>query len=1234
MTTDNKNNASQTLFRFVSLRNPQLTETKDKNLGFIHRKDKLTGIFDNAVKPQLTNTALVKFGLMEREAKTFALLAFKKESEIENDTALNEILRLGRKMAKKEPLSADDETAAVAAFQEADDDMVSKLWNNLIFQVLTQQDFYVKEAVTQMLKALHFGYVCTLQPSDELKKINGPDLKAKARDAKIVLPASLFCDGNTGNTSANGSFQVDSSPVGKGMIGANELPAPVQHLLKMEGEKIAELSLLEVEKKALSTLKSELEDMQKTFYKLRTKAYEKAYREYKTHYQPAIDARNEAIERIEDQITSTMTQQEIDKLYASLDEFNIPAFTFDYKNELNFEDLSSQLSGDSFAYFVEHFTLINNGRPYPALNFSQLEMISDKEMLISKIPVSITDEYDTFEEVYEVLNQKITTGIETLLSKSPVTEQEFSRIGSVLVPVSRTTYSEISGTYFLKLQTTMIASVPKHSVSFYYNTDSTALGLLSATLEMASNNDNYLENIPSIDVVDGKVIFPVVESSIRAVSSVKVILYFKNGESAVVLYHDMVAGKVYTGRFSFRIETEEPEEGGGNPDQGTTVSSGTFTPKHFGVKRLGIADYLKVEQSVHAYVPGEVSNIENVMASELRHKSSVSRDYSETIDTTSESVETEKISDTTKTERNEMQTEVAKEIEKQQSFEASTRARGKAWGWTMEVAAGYANTTAQHDSTRQAVAKSQEITERAMERVLTKINKERVQKIIREYTETNVHEFDNRGKVTDTNNPDAARPKHITGVYRWVDKKMKNQIYNYGKRTMFEFMIPEPAKLHRLATFASKETVKEPVDPRKAVSNKMENAKTTEELIRYWAEIYRVELTALPERNITVKQAQIYEKPNSRDNSGPYTRLMQIPQNYIGKSGYVDFVLVRESRFHNSEAYSTNFMGGDFNMNFGNASSTGRRTFSGANINNNAVFSFRGRNLESCEYNIIMNCELSNDFMQTWKQENFDAIITAYEAAYAEFLIRQKEAEEKAKTEQAGNEEKIGNFYREMESVILKHNCIAYLLQDYLGILGKKFTNGTEMKDFSITLSNDLDQYTALAKFMEQAFEWSIMDYTFYPYYWASRDEWQKMYLSESADPLFRNFLQAGMARVIVTVNPGFEDAVQFFMSTGRIWNDGDVPVIGDPLYMSMADELRQPTGQPQGKYWITRIPTTLTILQAGSAGLIVDHALPIFPEDHPENCENPKDLEESSAFGKPEDIHMIGGGVTTSTLD
>ncbi|MBS1571944.1 MAG: hypothetical protein JST62_06065, partial [Bacteroidetes bacterium] len=54
---------------------------------------------------------------------------------------------------------------------------------------------------------------------------------------------------------------------------------------------------------------------------------------------------------------------------------------------------------------------------------------------------------------------------------------------------------------------------------------------------------------------------------------------------------------------------------------------------------------------------------------------------------------------------------------------------------------------------------------------------------------------------------------------------------------------------------------------------------------------------------------------------------------------------------------------------------------------------------------------------------------------------------------------------------------------------------------------------------------------------------------------------------------------------------------------------------EPQGKYWITRMPTTLTILQDKSTGLPVDKPLPIFPETNPDNCENPLELEVETSF-------------------
>jgi hypothetical protein len=275
---------------------------------------------------------------------------------------------------------------------------------------------------------------------------------------------------------------------------------------------------------------------------------------------------------------------------------------------------------------------------------------------------------------------------------------------------------------------------------------------------------------------------------------------------------------------------------------------------------------------------------------------------------------------------------------------------------------------------------------------------------------------------------------------------------------------------------------------------------------------------------------------------------------------------------------------------------------------------------------------VGSKLVNAWKLENFNTIIEAYQTALEAHNeeVANIEAEQAAKAEEQKGV--LGNFYRITESTIIKHNCIAYLLQNYLTELGQDFTDGDQMLNFRVNLGEDLDKYTAKAKFLEQAFEWTIMDYTFYPYFWADRKQWQEMYLSENTDTLFRSFLQAGMARVIVTVKPGFEKAVQYFLETGKVWLGGETPIIGDPLYMSITQEIQEPTGVPQGNYWITRIPTTLTILQAKSAGLEVTQALPIFPEAAPENCENPQQLETETSFTL-DDVQLSSTGTGETTL-
>ncbi|MEG1592479.1 hypothetical protein [Chryseobacterium sp.] len=1219
------NNASQTLFRFVSLRNPQLTETKKRNLGFIHRPSGAKGIFDDAVASRGNKT--LKLQALSSRTLDFAPSAFKTEKELETGV-FGTLLIIGRKISKKETLTKDDFIYTGKYYEgliDANKELTTHavkifetLWNNLTYQVITQKDFYVKEAITQILKAIHIGFAQNIEINEDVLKANGSKTPLdNALIAKIVMPKELF-------------LEEDNTNSGTSLI-AKAVSDDAKTLSERDSERIksnAQTDLVVTQallrKEKLEKLNSELEKIQKAYHKSQYKAYQDSHTKYLEENKERLQEYERLSEEIDRLIELKTSDEELQKLYDRLKELEVPAFEFSYNNEINITDLQGKLSPESFDLFMA----LCAAQEMNAAFYSKIpadakqEIISDTEMKIGAQALQIDDSYQTYTDVITHVQNNIGQATQTALENSVLEQTQYTNFGGALIPVG-SSFTRTHLAYTLEAKWYRSAFVPNNGfINFSFEVEDGSWGVANAKITLESNTGNHEETLSNINVVNGIVSFPaVMVNKFSSVSKLRINIYFNNGREAYLEVLKIPNNQLFTGLLTLKPGRElEPTE---------QIQEETKR-KNFGIKRLGIADYLKVVQSVHAYVPGEVSNIENVMASELRHKSSVSREYSEITDTTSKSVETEKVSDTSKTSRTDMQTEVAKELDKQQSITAYAHFSYDS-GYKLDIGSDYANNTAQHDSTRQAMMKSQEITERAMERVLTKINEERVQKIIKEYTETNVHEFDNRGKALTTNEP----TQHITGVYRWIDKKMKNQIYNYGKRTMFEFMVPEPAKLHRLAFAVSKgQTLTAPVDPRTAPKpwNMASPKEATKEVLTHWAQIYGVQLTDLPKDSIEVYQ-EIKGAPNSTGSFGAVGTPINITQNYAAKDMKIQFYMDRNSSWHNSNFYCSNGKGGERDLSFGGRINQGTVWENGLNLSGTFNFLYRGRNIEDVTLNVTLYCKISDAFMLQWQTENFNAIIKAYEEAYKKFLEEQARLDAEQKEKEAEAKEKQGTFYRYMEHDVLKHNCIAYLLQDYLNVLGQNFTDGDKMENFQVFLNENLDKYTALAKFMEQALEWEIMDYTFYPYYWANRKMWQEMYVSESVDPLFRSFLQAGMARVIVTVKPGFEDAVNFFLTTGKIWNGGEVPVIGDPMYMSIVDEMRQPTGEPQGKYWITRIPTTLTILQDKSTGLPVEQPLPIFQEVNPENCENPLELETETSFAH-RDVQLSRSDKTESTLD
>lgn len=603
---------------------------------------------------------------------------------------------------------------------------------------------------------------------------------------------------------------------------------------------------------------------------------------------------------------------------------------------------------------------------------------------------------------------------------------------------------------------------------------------------------------------------------------------------------------------------------------GTPAQETANAPSGYGIKRVGIADYRKVEQEVCCYDQGEVSHIENIMAREYKERSTRRLRRSEDTTTTESSTETENLTDSTSTDRFEMQQQTAKALSESNStgVNASVSYNGGRLGISSSLSGAYASNTSQQESNSQAVQFSKDITQQASEKIVTKVREERITKIIDEFEEQNKHGFDNR-----------EGDQHISGVYRWVDKIYKNQIFNYGKRLMYEFMIPQPAVFHNVAMKAMSAApaaiiLQKPVDPRigDGVVRIKDHTEITESNYKYWAAIYNAQVNAKPDSTVAVgKSIEHYAKDVDQGESK--TGIISVPDGYVAQKANACFTGMPAGGGGWQRIMLATI--GDKPV---IASSAGAQNFDGYFFDIKpftkevpVVVSFCNYHVGAVNFTVL--CGLTNEAYAEWQLDTFNTIIKAYEAKLAEY--NDSMASATVETVKGTNP----GFYRTIENTVLRKCCITYLTsQQKMG--QQHYTEG----GVTTTRPNNdaaMESYAALVKFIEQAFEWEILSYTFYPFYWANKADWQAAYQQDNDDAIFRAFLQSGMARTMVSVRPGFEEAVMYYMATGKVWNGGKVPVIGDDLYLSIVEELNHPEYYVE-ETWETRVPTTLTLIQEG----------------------------------------------------
>lgn len=1133
---------SQTLFRFISLRSPDISEEKEKELRFIYpSKNAKGGVFYAAIPEPESGASVI--GKLKEVAASFEGLS--REDLIKVNP---ELFEFSQWLVKNRTSYTNDELqVAMEGLTPVADD--TALWDNLFFQFILKKDFYAKETVIHMLKANHV--IANFPKGEKLDKNELDKLEKTLIYATVILPNELFAEGTGQVRAKNIKLAFETFPL------SEDLKAS-----------IASTELLDLE-----NIKEEIEELSTEYHKSYDKALKAAEKIHQEDVKKILDDYNDQLQAANDEWCKDRGDLPYDDLspcdkpvpvkYPELPEFN-----FTFTAEIDGKRALAEMSSSTYE-------TVNRLKP-----IAKIETYAEiKGLLVTEEDRLNTELYQntTFYKKSVVLNGTILP-----VSKRVVTDIEKSVYQAAFCSQIRP--NQITGDLYWRFFADIASaaeSIPPVSVvnTKISQSDGTLIAENNDFLIMASGSD-----MVKIGLSTG-LTSPIITNSSGSLKLESTVT-FMDGTS---VSFDGILRPNTCGKGVGSDTTTDP-----------VTNDPNFVPTGYGMRQLGVADYRKVEQSVHCYLEGEVSHIENVMAREYKEKSTRRLRRNESTTSTSSETEKEKLTDTTTSNRYEMQNEVSKVLSESQDFSANT-SFDASWGkggaspkFNLGAGTSLATHTSSEDSINQAMTEAQEITERAMDRVVQRVKEERVTKIVEEYEENNTHGFDNR-----------KGDKHVVGVYRWVDKVYKNQIYNYGRRLMYEFAIPQPSKLHRLAMMADEENssdttlLKEPMDPRKVkigIHTISDASKINESNYKILAAIYNAEVSEPPLEEMYVGHAFSYQATevisNNHERFGENINY-ELPEGYYtykAKANWADSV--------DGPINSTKIIVGGLLITSKNQEENVSKHVGEIPI------SFSSHQHLSGNSNISILLKVLPEFKRNWQNETFNAILNAYEDQLAEYIAQKGLEEEKVEELKKSNP----LFYRQIEQTILRKNCLSYLMDQSPSAertYGKRFYSGDNLEKHEVTVTEAMDDYASFAKFMEQAFEWEIMSYHFYPFYWANRKEWSDLYSFENNDPLFRSFMQAGLARVVLTVRPGFEKAVLHYMSTGSIWNGGELPVLEDPLYLSIVDELDKPVGIKEGKAWKTQVPTSLTILQADSLGLKVEKALPC-------NCDDIEDFIEA----------------------
>jgi hypothetical protein len=535
------------------------------------------------------------------------------------------------------------------------------------------------------------------------------------------------------------------------------------------------------------------------------------------------------------------------------------------------------------------------------------------------------------------------------------------------------------------------------------------------------------------------------------------------------------------------------------------------------VAAVGWGDLIVARETLVGYEAREIAHIENILPGEtkLREHQRVSK--TEEVQETETITEKESEKDSQTTDRYELQAESQETINRDFSISTGVNTSGQ-YGLThVDTSLDAAFSQSQSQSRSSSINTAREIVTKAVERTFERVRRFRRLTITEEIRELNRHDLTNAGG--------SGNPTAISGIYLWVEKIQKVELRHYGTRMMVEFHVPEPAVslLER---------------------SQVSNAKKK-----------------LPPFDISPAGIQpgnymcLAQRFGAMDVEPPPTLLIEVGYGWVSK--------IKES----DEAYGEDQFTDMINIPAGYRPTWAKVAWSGLrgkdeNLEFNFAFSVAGKS-QGIEHTVTtydgvvlrlagdsdwpqgvpvsgrvhgswdgamyvqvnMSCVRTAEALDAWRLRTWEALRVGYEA------LERKASQENQREDYQRNllgpavTEGPSSENRRIERAELQKWAIKSMR-----LAPQNFNAIEQIGEFQEMSPVNAEAQAPIVRFYEDAFEWEHMNYFLYPYHWARRASWRMRTDAQAVDRQYQAFLEAGAARVIVPVTPGFEDKVAWFL--------------------------------------------------------------------------------------------------------